>query len=99
MAVGHLRFDSLLCAASKVRRRTLDDRVEHEDAIDLSGSPVRAKTVVIRCWQESGADGSVILRGSVRDLSRGRASAFEGFAALGEQLQQIIGEREANATP
>jgi len=73
----------------------LDDRLNQEDAVELRGSPVRAKTVVIRCWPEHAVDGSVILRGSVRDLSRGRAAAFEGFAALTEQLQYIIGERES----
>jgi hypothetical protein len=70
----------------------LDDRVQQEGAADLSGSPVRAKTIVIRCWEERDSSGAVKLRGSVRDLSRGRAAAFEGFAALGEQLQRIIGD-------
>jgi hypothetical protein len=69
----------------------LDDRVQPEDEIDLGGSPTRAKTIVIRCWQERRDDGSTVLRGSVRDLSRGRAAAFEGFDRLCEQLQQIIG--------
>lgn len=69
----------------------MDDRVSHEDAVDLSGSPVRAKTLVIRCWEERDSVGSVTLRGSVRDLSRGRAVAFEGFVSLAEQLQLIIG--------
>lgn len=77
----------------------MDDRVRHGDGVDLSGSPTRAKTVVIRCWLERNDVGSVILRGSVRDLSRGRASAFEGFAALSEKLQQIIGEAENTAPP
>lgn len=72
----------------------MDDRFNQEDAVDLRGLPVRAKTVVIRCWQEHAIDGSVILRGSLRDLSRGRAAAFEGFPALTEQLQHIIGERK-----
>lgn len=70
----------------------MDDRVPEQDAVDLSGSPVRAKTVLIRCWEERDGAGAVKLRGSVRDLTRGRAVAFEGFAALGEQLQLIIGD-------
>ncbi|MBL0924667.1 MAG: hypothetical protein IBJ12_09420 [Sphingomonadaceae bacterium] len=69
----------------------MDDRVQPEDAIDLGGSPARAKTIVIRCWQERRDDGSTVLRGSVRDLSRGRAAAFEGLERLCQQLQQIIG--------
>ncbi len=70
----------------------MDDRDQQDDAIGLSGAPARAKTVVVRCWHERNDAGLILLRGSVRDLSRGRAFAFEGFAALTAQLQRIIGD-------
>lgn len=47
----------------------------------------RAKTLVIRCWREA----NQVLRGTVRDLSRGRAVAFEGFEALAAAIALAIG--------
>ena len=74
----------------------MDDRDQQDGAIGPGGTPVRAKTLVVRCWHERSDAGIVLVRGSVRDLSRGRASAFEGFAALAEQLQRIIGDADAS---
>lgn len=76
----------------------MDDRVQQDDTVDLSGSPVRAKTIVIRCWEERDSANLVKIRGSVRDLTRGRAVAFEGFTALSEQLQLIIGGGEKSGS-
>ncbi|NIJ18690.1 hypothetical protein FHS95_000359 [Sphingomonas naasensis] len=52
----------------------------------------RAKTLVIRCWYERGDDDVVWLRGTVRDLSRGRSLAFEGLESLLLKLPALIGD-------
>jgi hypothetical protein len=52
----------------------------------------RAKTLVIRCWYEHGDDDAVWLRGTVRDLSRGRSLAFEGIESLLLKLPALIGD-------
>ncbi len=56
------------------------DRHERDDPHDR---PQRARTLVVRCWQEGvdSAHGGV-LRGTLRDLARGRAVSFEGLDAL-----------------
>lgn len=36
----------------------------------------------MRCWREGSGDEAGELRGTVRDLARGRAAAFDGLAAL-----------------
>ena len=52
----------------------------------------RAKTLVIRCWYERGDDDVAWLRGTVRDLSRGRSHAFEGLESLLSKLPALIGD-------
>lgn len=46
----------------------------------------RAKTLVVRCWREGSVADGTVLRGTVRDLSRGRAVGFEGFDRLVDLL-------------
>ncbi|WP_380785936.1 hypothetical protein [Sphingomonas sp. R86521] len=46
----------------------------------------RAKTLVVRCWREGSVADAAVLRGTVRDLSRGRAVGFEGFDRLVDLL-------------
>jgi hypothetical protein len=52
----------------------------------------RAKTLVIRCWYERGDDDVVWLRGTIRDLSRGRSLAFEGIESLLLKLPPILAD-------
>lgn len=67
----------------------MDDR----DQVQFrSHAEERAKTLVIRCWFEHGDGDTVWLRGTVRDLTRGRAVPFEGMPALLLQLQTVIGD-------
>jgi len=60
--------------------------------VDRLRGDARAKTLVIRCWYERGDDDAVWLRGTVRDLSRGRALAFEGLESLLLKLPALIGD-------
>jgi hypothetical protein len=61
-------------------------------------SDQRAKTLVIRCWHERGDDDVVWLRGTIRDLSRGRSLAFEGVDALLLKLPAIIADSTATGS-
>lgn len=58
----------------------------------------RARTVVIRGWQEKCRNGSV-LRGTVRDLSHGRSRGFEGLSALNEILRNIFEDGDTAFLP
>jgi hypothetical protein len=66
---------------------------------DRSGVDERAKTLVIRCWFERGDDDLVWLRGTIRDLSRGRSLAFDGIESLLFKLPAIIGDNAPPAPP
>ena len=59
---------------------------------DRCGVDERAKTLVIRCWYERGDDDAVWLRGTVRDLSRGRSLSFDGLESLLHKLPALIGD-------
>jgi hypothetical protein len=69
-------------------RETLNDE-------DRFRSDQRAKTLVIRCWHERGDDDVVWLRGTIRDLSRGRSLAFEGIESLLLKLPAILADSAA----
>jgi len=59
----------------------------------------RAKTLVIRCWYERGDDDAVLLRGTIRDLSRGRSLAFEGIESLLLKLPPILADGASAVRP
>jgi hypothetical protein len=67
----------------------LEERLNEDDRF---GGDERAKTLVIRCWYERGGDDVAWLRGTVRDLSRGRSLAFEGLDSLLLKLPALIGD-------
>lgn len=50
----------------------------------------RARTLVVRCWREGSVADGTVLRGTVRDLSRGPAVGFEGFDRLVELLGGVL---------
>lgn len=62
-------------------------------------SDERAKTLVIRCWHERGDDEVVRLRGTIRDLSRGRSLAFEGVESLLLKLPAMLADGAPAARP
>ena len=76
--------------------RDSDDLEGKLNGEERSRTDERARTLVIRCWYEQGDDGAVWLRGTVRDLSRGRSLAFDGFESLLLKLPALIGD---NARP
>ncbi|MEG3089107.1 hypothetical protein [Sphingomonas sp. PB4P5] len=59
---------------------------------DRPRSDVRATTLVIRCWYERGDGDALWLRGTVRDLARGRSLAFEGIDSLLVKLPTLVGD-------
>lgn len=52
---------------------------------------VRGHTLLIRCWQEKISSDEFVLRGTLRDVSRGRSRPFEGVAALLGELVAMLG--------
>jgi len=72
------------------RREELDDDAPEET--DISGEPAkrRARTLLIRCWSEGEGESGPRLRGSVRDLARGRSSGFDGLPALFARIEAIL---------
>ena len=59
---------------------------------DRSRVNPRTTTLVIRCWYERGDGDALWLRGTVRDLARGRSLAFEGLDSLLLKLPALIGD-------
>ena len=66
-----------------------------DDTDRASSQPVsadRAHTLVLRCWFERSAGEELRLRGTLRDLSRGRSIPFEGLPSLILQLRLALGD-------
>lgn len=81
----------------------MDDN-KHSDQSDRridkkKGKALRARTIVIRCWQERIDEHTAILRGTVRDLSHGRSRSFEGLLTLNRILQETLEDGNTTLFP